>query len=131
MNWDRFDRGILMALRDQHGDQHSHTVGIQQGVVPLTQELPDRGHWVGPRAGDKPRTAAEDWAHRNGTPLDPPESTAPKSLYDHPASSYDPAYARRWILPTMEQLQHIIDCIPTTGAQRNTLQAAYDCLNKL
>ena len=62
-----------MALSDHEGNTHSHMRHDSSDGAPAV----DRGTWVGPRGGQH-TTAAEEWANRNGLPLDPPESTLPQ-----------------------------------------------------
>jgi len=97
-----------MALTGPEGETHSYIAPQDRERLAralakdgqLTGDpLPDRGHWVGPRVPEphnpgrmpdfnadgsvKPdaRTAAEEWANRNGLPLDPPVRSAQKPAY--------------------------------------------------
>lgn len=65
-----------MALTGPDGETHSHLSRNSADPQPAV----DRGHWVGPRGGQHV-TAAQDWANRNGLPLDPPVPSAQKPAY--------------------------------------------------
>lgn len=125
-----------MALMGPDGETHSHLDPQRQRAdgPMLGAELPDRGRWVGPRAGDP-------------VPLERPQSTLPPDTWRRhyepvakieasrasaPADGmFDLNHPRRTIVRTLEGVGFILDHVPTTAKQRDVLQAAYDCLNKL
>jgi len=55
-------------------------------------------------------SAAEDWAHRNGLPLDPPESTLP--LREKPTLSANVA---------IRHIKNLLEEQPMNGSQRRHL----------
>jgi len=113
-----------MALTGPDGETHSYIApqdrerlarALTKDGQLVGEPLPDRGHWVGPRSstgrdGQPAMSAAEDWAHRNGLPLDPPESTLP--LREKPTLSANVA---------IRHIKNLLEEQPMNGSQRRHL----------
>lgn len=106
-----------MALTGPEGETHSHLGRTSADSQPTV----DRGHWVGPRGG-RHTTAAEEWANRNGLPLDRPVSTAGNITYAQPAVSIGSLY---------RGIGDLIETKPMIERQRIVLKQALAVLAEL